>query len=511
MLNFIKKFFPKKKEKIEDKKEKDNLSKILEFYKNRDKDDNSFSENILQIANSWLADQPKKFVNSAMDSVSIDSTKQAFTLGDTRINDNLLSWYISQTFIGFQACALISQHWLVLKACYTKGEDAVRTGYDIIIDSDDEVKPSLIKKIERIDRRYHVKKNLIEADAMKNIFGIRHILFLVDSSDPEYYEKPFNPDGITPGSYKGMSQIDPYWVVPELTGDTVERPESKNFYDPEFWIVSGKRIHKSHFVILRGPELPDILKPAYQYAGVPLTQRIYERVYSAERTANEGPELTMTKRLNALQMDLEKAVTNPSQFMKNLKQIINFRNNYGIYAIGKEENLTQLDTNLTDLDSVIMTQYQLVAAIAEMPATRLIQTSPKGFQSTGEHEIKTYNQKLSSIRGNELSSVLDRHHLCVERSFIKTAIGNIEIYHEWCPLYELSPSEQADINQKESATAVNYGNLGAVDAYDVRSKLRNDQGSGYSHIEEVERPEGIEPDLDPLNVDVEEVKNEIVN
>ena len=54
---------------------------------------------------------------------------------------------------------------------------------------------------------------------------------------------------------------------------------------------------ESHFVILRGPEVSDILKPSYLYGGLPLTQLILERVYGAERTANEAPMLALTKRL----------------------------------------------------------------------------------------------------------------------------------------------------------------------------------------------------------------------
>ncbi len=35
----------------------------------------------------------------------------------------------------------------------------------------------------------------------------------------------------------------------------------------------------------------------YNYFGVSVPERIYERVYASERTANEAPQLAMTKRL----------------------------------------------------------------------------------------------------------------------------------------------------------------------------------------------------------------------
>ena len=45
------------------------------------------------------------------------------------VPESLQQWYNSQSFIGYQACALIAQHWLVDKACSMAGEDAIRNGW----------------------------------------------------------------------------------------------------------------------------------------------------------------------------------------------------------------------------------------------------------------------------------------------------------------------------------------------------------------------------------------------
>ena len=52
------------------------------------------------------------------------------------------------------------------------------------------------------------------------------------------------------------------------------------------------------------------MKPAYLYGGLPVPQLISERVYAAERTANEAPMLAMTKRLTVLKCDITQAVAN---------------------------------------------------------------------------------------------------------------------------------------------------------------------------------------------------------
>ena len=213
-----------------------------------------------------------QIADGAMDELSnTDSAKGIFRLGQGRqiIPDKLFSWYVSQGFIGYQACALISQNWLVNRACSLKGRDAVRKGFNIIFDEGVDVAPIVKEQIEKWNRKFRLKANLVQADKFKNVFGIRHVLFLVDSDDPDYYEKPFNPDGVTPGSYKGIAQIDPYWISPVLTTDAVEDPDSIHFYDPTYWNIRGRKYHRTHFVILRGPEVPDVLKPSYLYGDCP--------------------------------------------------------------------------------------------------------------------------------------------------------------------------------------------------------------------------------------------------
>ncbi|MBZ4283755.1 DUF1073 domain-containing protein, partial [Streptococcus pneumoniae] len=89
---------------------------------------------------------------------------------------------------------------------------------------------------------------------------------------------------------------------------------SLHYYEPTYWLINGRRYHRSHLVIYRTCEVPDILKPMYRYGGVPVPQRVMERVYCAERTANEAPELAMTKRLTAFGTDAAAAVSNPEGF-----------------------------------------------------------------------------------------------------------------------------------------------------------------------------------------------------
>ena len=211
---------------------------------------------------------------------------------------------------------------------------------------------------------------------------------------------------------------------------------------------------------------------------------IYERIYAAERTANEAPQLALTKRTNIIKTDTAKALQNQKAFEERMQVFNEFRDNHGIFAIDKEEDFDQSDTNLTGLDGVIMTQYQLVAAIARMPATKLIETSPKGFNATGEFEMQTYYDLLECIQGDD-SRLLERHYELLIRSEIVTKhkIKPFEFEINWKPLKSSSPKEIAEINFMNSQTDANLQTAGAIDGGDVNNRIIADPNSGYNGLE----------------------------
>jgi hypothetical protein len=260
------------------------------------------------------------------------------------------------------------------------------------------------------------------------------------------------------------------------------------FYEPTFYLINGQKYHHSHLCICTPYPVSDILKPSYQYGGISLPQRIYERVYAAERTANEAPQLAMTKRLSVLKVNASAFFANIDQAKQNLLAWIGLRDNYGVKVVDKEsEDLTQFDTGLADLDATIMTQYQLVAAIANVPATKLLGTTPKGFNSTGEYEEASYREELESIQANDLSPLLERHHALVMRSEIapRLRIEPVAVHHDWRPLDSPTAAEWAIINKTKAETAAIYANLGAIDGMDVREQIKLDKFSDFHGLPDI--------------------------
>jgi phage-related protein (TIGR01555 family) len=415
------------------------------------------------------------------------------------ISPALAGWYSSQGFIGHQMCAIIAQNWLVSKACAMPAEDAIRNGWttDFKDVEDSDKIEELDLKLKAIDERMGLDRVMMEAAKFANVFGIRILIPLVDSTDPDYYKKKFNIDGITPGSFRGWVQIDPQWIYPLLSSVGASNPASPEFYEPTFWQAGGVTYHRSHLVILRTEEVADVLKPSYLFGGLPLTQRIAERVYAAERTANEAPLLAMAKRTTVLKVDLVKAKMKLGAFVARMQEWVSFRDNSQVRVVGKDEDVSQIDTSLADLDTVIMTQYQIVAAIAQVPATKLLGTSPKGFNATGEHEMKSYHEYLESIQSTWFDQFLERHYLLVSHSYM----DGIEISHTWEPVDVIGAKDAADIQKVKADTAAVYIDAGVISPDEERSRIRMDKESGYALAADVDAPLPPVPEPEPTGPD----------
>lgn len=406
--------------------------------------------------------------------------------GINTVSDAVVGWYSTQGFIGAQLCGILAQNWLINKACAMPADDAIRKGYNIVTDDGDELDPAAYKILKAYDRAFNVKFKMREFIRKGRIFGIRIAMFKVQSTDPNYYEKPFNIDGVTPGSYKGIVEVDPYWTAPWLDNAASSQPDTLHFYEPTFWIINGKKIHRSHLIIFRHAEPVDVLKPMYIYGGVPLTQQIMERVYAAERTSNEAPQLAMSKRTTVWLTDMEAVMADTNAAIGRLQQWSAYRDNYGIKLGDKEgDEFSQYDTSLADFDALIMTQYQLVAAIAGVPATKLLGTSPKGFNATGEYEEASYHELLESIQENDLTPLLNRHHRLVMKSYVEPQLGkkyNVGLAVNWLPLDTPTAQELAQTNLTKAQTGQVLIGSGAISSEDERQRIATDKESGYNEL-----------------------------
>lgn len=414
----------------------------------------------------------------------LSSEVNGYLEGQPALSEELYMWFARQGFIGHQLAAMVAQHWLVNKACFMPAEDALRKGWELRDAMGRALPEETQLKLREQDIHFGLDRSLQNYIGMGRVFGIRVAVPDIDYSgmdipEKEILEAPFNIDGVRPGKFKGWIMVDPYWMAPILDAKASANPATRHFYTPTWWLINGVRYHRSHVQVFLNGHLADILKPAYLYGGIPVPQLIMERVYGAERTANEAPLLAMTKRTVIYKTDLAKATANFQKFWERVQSWSRMWTNFGIRAIDRQEDdHQQFDTSLADLDAVIMTQYQLVAAAANVPATKLLGTSAKGFNATGEGDESIYHESLESLQNTHLTPFLRFHY----RISCKSLGLDVVVDPKWPAMDAPTELERAQTEGAEATAASALVTAGVVDASEERARLNAKEGGMYSGL-----------------------------
>jgi len=432
----------------------------------------------------------------AMDSFS-DISQIAPSQG--YVNPLLTNWYASQTALPYAMCDLISQNPLISKIIKMPVQDSLRNGFELSINtSDGAAPPEILEKIKKLNNKYNLDKNLLEFGTFGRTHGVRICIFLVNSPDPDFYEKPLDLSSIPGGSFAGMTQVDPQWVTPQLSGTAVSDPSAKDFYEPTWWAVQSQTmgrskgitmVHRSHIQIFRYREVGDSLKPVYRFGGISLPQLLYERVYAADRVANEAPQMAIAKRLLIFKMDMQAAITNEGLIKQKLDFLQKAMNNYGIQAINNDEEMSQVSSDLNDFEALIMTQYQLSCAYGNAPVTKILGTTPKGFQSTGEFEMKNYHEALESDQSEHYKPFIKKYMEYVIVSDInpmlpedkKISIYDIDV--NFNPMDSPTELEQAQIGKTRAEEILTLLQGFVIDQKEARQRLATDEDSGFNGID----------------------------
>lgn len=420
--------------------------------------------------------------------------------------------FFNHSFIGWQACALLTQNAYIRKACEIPARDAIAVEYKLqYANGDDNDKDTNKDDEQKIlddmkllsDRKMKIKNICRDANIYKKTYG--QILIVPTFNVDVDMSEPFDLSKIKKGTYTGMQIIQPFWVTYQMGVEQLNRPDRAGFYEPEYYTIPNKaKIHKSWVIKLVNGVCPDILKPVYYYGGIPLTQMIYERVFCAEKVANEAPKLALTKRLLIVDGDVRNLTANPQQAYETMESVAELRDNMGFLVKERGDTVSQIDTSLADFDSLVMTQFQLVAAIAEMPVTKLMKTQLKGLANTGDYETKDYCQNLKEIQENDYNTILMRHYQLLSMS---EHGKDLDIDITWDEIDTPTALEQAQVEQTQAQTDATYVGAGILDQTEVRTMLRSNDDSRFHNLSE-DMPETLIEPEEEESVEVEEKSND---
>ncbi len=345
-------------------------------------------------------------------------------------------------------------------------------------------KGDAIKDLEDDLRKYKIQALFRKVTELDGFYGLGFIYIDVDSgmpSDPLMIDEKT----IAKGSLRGFTTIEPMWTTPLVWNST--DPTKPNFYKPDSWMVLGRKTDATRLLRFVSREVPDIIKPAYNFGGISLTQLIQPYVDRWLKTVDSVNKLISNFSIIFLQTDMDALLqgsvngAGSNALLQRIKLFLQTRDNQGLFLTDKErEMLYQLAVPLSGLSELQAQAQEHMAAPTHLPLVVLTGITPAGLNASSDSEIEVFHDWINSsqeqLYTDHLTKVL--HVLMLNRH------GKIDddIVFDYVPLKQLTGEALSRVKKTQSEMDVGYIDAGVVLPEEVRDRVATDPDSGYDNL-----------------------------
>lgn len=349
-------------------------------------------------------------------------------------------------------------------------------------EDDDDSNADKIKQIEAEFTRLDVRGVIRSAAAHDCLFGRGQIFLDIDRADRKT-PLILDPRTVKQGSLKRITTVEAVWTTP--AGFNAQDPVAPDFYKPARWFMLGQEVHASRLLTIVTREVPDILKPAFNFAGISLSQLAEPYVDNWLRTRQSVSDLLNNFSITALATSMDQVLEGTddgTNLFARAQLFTATRSNRGLMLLDKDrEELVQINTPLSGLHELQAQSQEHMCSVSRMPATVLTGIQPSGLNSTGEGEMQAWYDWVAAVQEAYYRSPLDTILKVVQLSLFGEIDENIDF--DFNPLQQMSPKELAEIRETDSRTAGNYIDRGVIDPSEERERLARDSHSGYRGLD----------------------------
>ena len=437
----------------------------------------------LPITMSGVSKDEYKEMNMAFDSaggfnaIYESLTQHAYDLGQ----------YPITSFVGYGVLQQIAQQGLIRACIQTVSDDLSRKW--IKIDGCDD--PQKLEIIENELKKLHIKDLFHKAVTTTGYMGGAFI-FIDTGEDDLTLPLAINDLSaeLKEGSKVKFVVVDPVNVSP-IEYNCID-PLRDDYMQPRMWQVLGKRVHASRLLSFIENQPPMLLKPNYNFLGIPQAQILWDYVMHFNQTRASTARLLEKISLLVVQTDMDAVLSDEhgiELFDAKMEFLERYRNNDSVFVCDKEsEGVMNVQTTIAGCTDVVRQSLELIACINRTPAVKLLGISPSGFNATGESDLKNYYDYISSkqeLYREQIQTIINVIQLC--------EFGNIDpaITFKFEPLNEENKASQAMTAQTKIGALTQLVDRQAMSAEELRTAVREDEDLGLSFLDE-EMPEELE-------------------
>lgn len=361
------------------------------------------------------------------------------------------------------AIAAYTSSGMLRKVIAIPAEDRVREWRDWQADKD------TIAKIEAEERRLGMVAKTKEAETLRGIGG--GALILITAGD---HAKPLRPETIAEGGLIAINVVS-RWQIQGLDWD--RDLASPTYGSPGMFQVSGngqqQKIHPSRVICFRGQPLPAGAAVADEEAfwGDSRLLRVFDEVQRSDQT--QAWFAALVKKAKLLRIGIpnlsDYTATNEGQakLASRVALIAEGENSLNATVFAAAAGTDQAGETITDyqitwagIPAVMDAFDQRVAAVSDIPFTRLMGRSPAGMNATGKSDQDNWNKMVVAGQKLELRPCLEQLDPFLLRS---AGVAKPEdVTWRFAPLDVPSEREQADTFKVEMEAIEKLQNTGAI-------------------------------------------------
>ncbi len=420
----------------------------------------------------------------------------------TWANNTILSGAFDEGigFLGYPYLAQLSQRAEYRTPCERLAKEMTRKWIRVTAAGDD-----LQEKVERMNEalvRFNVRDVFRKAIEQDSYFGRAQIYIDLGTAGPELMTPMNVKTKVKEGKLQGFRTVEALWSYP-LDYNTTN-PLDPQFYRPQSWIVMAEQVHASRLLTIVSRPMADILKPAYQFGGMALTQLAKPYVDNWLSTRQSVNDIIQAFSHMVLATDMGQVLTNadPGTDLYNRIDMFNrTRNNRGTMVIDKAtEELTNIAVPLTTLDMLQAQSQEHMAAVYGIPLVVLLGITPSGLNASSDGEIRTFYTWIHTQQEDVIRPALQTVFEVVQMN----EFGEVDpaLGFEFVPLWEESEKEAADRRKVDADTDAVYIDKGVVTPDEVRERIGRLADGVYNNLDLAQEAPGL-PDPadegDPLD------------
>lgn len=281
--------------------------------------------------------------------------------------------------------------------------------------------------------------------------------------------------------------VDPVTVSPCDYNST--RPLEADYMKPRSWWVYGQEVHASRLLTLYDDEPPELLKPAYNFLGIPLAQKLADSVAHWNHSRVLANEALNKVNLLVLKTSMDEAFNMPGGVRAldaRLQWYQRNRNANSVFLCDNDtEDVQNVQNTIAGIADIVKMNREDFAAAVGVPGVKLFGLSPGGFNATGESDLKSF---YDHVRAQQE----------IYRPQIQRCLNAIQLVH----FGDIDPTISFDfaqvsadngtsdaMNAQAKLTAVSTAvQAGIISADEGREKIRRDPDLGYEWLD------GVAPD-----------------